>query len=234
MAQNPASPPLPRSEYHPSAAGDDLDALLDLIVGDDPGPRREHAALAPREGAGQRSEESHVEQGDDTAGDLRSQLRALALQVQALSEATALQGQQSHAIQELRQAVREMAAATQQQAPLSLSSFNAELQLPSLQIKLVLAQAANLLHQADKEAAVLGSWSMLFAGLSVGTLLSIASAIQGPYTTLFWIYLAVGAFAVLVSLVFAFLTRRARRRAAEARRAMDETALTRTIPVSGA
>lgn len=241
MAQNPASPPAPRSAYRPAPAGggDDLDALLDSIMGDDPGPRQERAENGgAREAARQRLEQQRadaqrVRQSDRVADELRSQIRSIALQVQALSEATANQAAQGRAIQELRQAMRDVVVASHKQARPQAPAFNAELHLPSLQIKLVLAQAANLLHQADKDVAVLGNWSMLFGGVSLGTLLSVVLSIGGPYTTYFWIYLAVSVFAFLVAMVFAFLTHQARRRVANARRAMDESTLTRTVPVGG-
>jgi uncharacterized membrane protein len=40
-------------------------------------------------------------------------------------------------------------------------------------------------------------------------------------------------FAFLVSLVFTYLTRQARHRVATAHKAMDESTLTRTVPVNG-
>ena len=237
MTQNPASPTLSRTAPHPAtvAAGDDLDALLDSIMGDDPGPRQERVAPAAREGIRQHLEQQHAEEQrarrtEIVTDELRSQVRSLALQVQSISEATETQVAQGRAIQELRQAVREIVVATHRQ-PKPLPIFNAELQLPSLQIKLVLAQAANLLHQADKDVTVLGNWSRLFAGVALGTSLSIAFSIFGPYTTRFWIYLAITAFACLVSMVFALLAYRARRRVVEARRAMEESTLTRSIPI---
>ncbi len=208
-------------------------------MGDDPGPRQERAESGGvREAARQRLEQQRadaqrVRQSDRVADELRSQIRSIALQVQALGEATANQAAQGRAIQELRQAMREVVVASHKQSKPEAPSFNAELQLPSLQIKLVLAQAANLLHQADKDVSVLGSWSMFFGGVSLGTLLSVVFAIGGPYTTYFWIYLAVSVFAFLVAMVFAFLTQQARRRVADARRAMDESTLTRTVPVGG-
>lgn len=241
MTQNPASPPLSRSTYRPASAagGDDLDALLDSIMGEDPGPPQPQPDSSPaRETARQRPvpqrvDEARVRQVAQVTDDLRHQIRSLALQVQSLNEASATQAAQGRAIQELRQAVREILVATHKQKERAAPAFNAELQLPALQIKLVLAQAANLLHQADKDVAVLGNWSMLFGGITLGMLLSIGFSISGPYTTYFWIYLSVAVFAFLVSLVFAFLTYQARRRAASARRAMDESTLTRTVPVGG-
>ena len=229
MARDPSRLPIPRPSYRPASAagGDDLDALLDTILGEDPGPRRERADAARRAAAQQ------AQRPDQVTDELRAQIRAIALQVQALSEASANQAAHARQIQELRQAMRDVLLITHQQTKQQNSGFNAEVQLPSLQIKLVLAQAAHLLHQADKEAAVLSNWSMLFGGIFVGTLLSVLFSIGGPYTVYFWIYLAVSVFALLVSLVFAILTRQARLRVANARRAMDESTLTRTVPVGG-
>ena len=233
MTQKPSRQP--RAGQRPASAADDddLNALLDSILADDPGGRH---AIAPAS-ARQRAEEQQVQQLELANHELRNQLRAIATQVQSLSESSATQAEQGRAIQELRQMLRQIAAATQrppQPAPQPQPSpFNAELQLPSLQIKLVLAQAANLLHQADREVTVLGNWSMFFAGISVGTLLSLTSSILGPYTTRFWIYLAIAVFALLVSLIFALLTYQARRRVARARRAMEESTLTRSVPLGG-
>ncbi len=240
MTQNPATTPAARPTYRaaPAASGDDLDALLDSIMGEDPGPRQERSDVALREVARQRIEqqrlaEQRARQTERVTDDLRGQIRAIALQVQKLSEATANQAEQGRAIQELRQAMRDIVVATHKPAQPALPSFNAELQLPSLQIKLVLAQAAHLLYQAGKDVAVLGNWSMLFAGISLGTLLPVALAFAEPDAIRFWVYLAIAIFAALVSLVFGALTYQARRRAANARRAMDDTTLTRTIPVGG-
>jgi hypothetical protein len=72
---------------------------------------------------------------------------------------------------------------------------------------------------------------MFFAGVGTGTLLSLMSSVLGPYTTRFWIYLAIAAFALLVALIFALLTWQARRRVARARRAMEESTLTRSVPI---
>ena len=218
------------------AGGDDLDALLDSIISDDPGPRPERveapgAREVARQRLEQRAEENRLRQAERVNDELRSQIRSIALQVQELSDATATQAAHTRAIQELRQAMREVVIASHKQPKPSPPQFNAELQLPSLQIKLVLAQAAHLLHQADRDVAVLGNWSMLFGGVCAGTFISVASELFGPYATRFWIYLAVAIFALLVSLVFALLTFQARQRAANARRAMEETTLTRTVPV---
>ena len=240
MTQNSVSPTLSRPAYRPVLAtgGDTLDALLDSIMGDDPGPKEERVAVAAREEARERQEQRQAEehrarQAERVADELRAQIHSIALQVQALSEATAHQAEQDHAIQELRQVMRQVVMAAHQQPKPAAPSFNAELQLPSLQIKLVLAQAANLLHQADKEVTVLANWSMLFGGVALGTLLSLLVPLAGPYTTRFWIYLAIAIFAFLVALVFAFLAQQARRRVANARKAMDESTLTRTVPVGG-
>lgn len=236
MTQNSTSPSLSRPLSHPD--GDDLDALLDSIMGDDPGPRPERGgANALREAPRQRLEPQRVEdqrarQVERTTDELRSQIRSLALQVHALSTATADQAAQGKAIQELRMAMRQVLVATHQ-PPTPPPTFNAELQLPSLQIKLVLAQAANLLHQADKDMMVLGNCATLFAGTAIGTFLSLAGSIAGPYTTRFWIYLAVAFFALLVAGIFAFLAYQARCRVVRARKAMDESTLTRTVPVNG-
>jgi hypothetical protein len=142
-------------------------------MGEDPGPRQERTdAAAIRDAARQRLDqqraaEQRAHPSERAADELRAQIRALALQVQSLSEATANQAAHGRAIQELRQAVREMLIASQK--PSWPPAFNAEIQLPSLQIKLVLAQEANVLHQAEKDAAVLGNWATLFAGISLGS-----------------------------------------------------------------
>src|SRR5688500_1997399 len=154
MTQNPPTPPL-RPAYHsaPDASGDELDALLDSIMGEDPGPRQKRTdAAAIRDAARQRLEqqraaEQRARQSERAADELGAQIRALALQVQSLSEAAANQAAHGRAIQEMRQAVRDELVATHRQS--RPPAFNAEIQLPSLQIKLVLAQAANLLHLAD-------------------------------------------------------------------------------------
>jgi len=229
MTQNPGNSLPSRSGYRPAADGsDDLDTLLDAIMADDPGPRQERAD-AVRQRSEQRMDETRLRLAERANDDLRSQIRALTLQVQTLSEASATQAAQGHAIQELREAVRE-AAVTAQTPPKGIpSSFNAEVQLPSLQIRLVLAQAAHLLHQADNEVTVFSSWSMLFRGVTLGAVLGIGFELTGPIGIRLWIYVAVALFALSVAMVFAALNRRARLRVASARKAMDESALTRTM-----
>lgn len=238
MTQNPGGPPLPRTTTRPSmgVAGDDLDALLDSIMGDDPGPRQERAASIARESARQRleqqrAEEQRTRQADLATDELRQQIAAIGTRLDSLDEVTTRQADQARALQELRQTLREMIAATDKQAKPQASIFNAELQLPSLQIKLVLAQAANLLHQADRDVTVLCAWSMLFTGVSLGTLLSTLFSISGPYTTRFWIYLAVSIFAFVVAIVFTWLTYQAHRRVVQAQRAMEESTVTRAVPI---
>lgn len=237
MTQNTASPPLSRPLSRPATAAgeDDLDTLLDSIMGDDPGARPDRAeVLAARKEARQRLEQQRAEaararEAERVTDELRSQIRALTAQVQALTEATATQAAQGRAIQELRQAMREVLVATHRQA--QARNLTAELQLPSLQIKLVLAQAAHLLYQAATDVAGLASWSMFFAGITLGMVVAIGSEYVGPYSTRFWLYLAIAIFAGLVALVFAVMTWHALRRAGKARRVMDERALTRTLPV---
>jgi hypothetical protein len=220
-------------------AGDDLDALLDSIIGEDSSVRQERAAQPAREANWQRQEQPRVQeqvrveerprQIEIMTDELRDQLNAIALQVRSLSTAVETQAEQGHAIQELRQAVREIVVANKQpKTPPPM--FNAEIQLPSLQIKLVLAQAANILHQADKDVTVLGSWSMLFTGVALGTLFGFA--LVAPFSSHFWISLVIALFAVLVALIFGFLTFQARRRVARARKAMEESTLTRTVPIN--
>ncbi len=43
--------------------------------------------------------------------------------------------------------------------------------MPSIKIKLVLAQAANLVHQGDRDVTMLSGWSMLFGGIGIGAFL---------------------------------------------------------------
>lgn len=236
MTQKPSGQGRTGQRSASAADDDDLNALLDAILADDPGTR--HAMTPTSASARQRAEQQRADEQhalEIANNELRSQLRQIALQVQSLNETNATQAEQGRAIHELRQMLRQVVIATQRQPqPMPQQQggmFNAELQLPALQIKLVLAQAANLLHQADQEVTVLGNWSMFFAGISVGTLLSLMPSVLGPYTTRFWIYLAIAVFALLVSLIFALLTFQARRRVARARRAMDESTLTRSVAV---
>lgn len=233
MTQNPSNPSNRNSGRR---AGEDLDALLDSIMGEDPNLRQERAAPSAREPVRQRQEQPRVEEQrprpvEFMTDELQTQLRSIALQVQSLNTAIETQAEQGHAIQELRQTMREIVVATKQPKP-TPAMFNAEIHLPSLQIKLVLAQAANILHQADKDVTVLGGWSMLFAGVSLGATLATAFALFGAFSSRFWVYLALAIFALVVAIIFAFLTFQARRRVARARKAMDESTLTRTVPIN--
>ena len=233
MTQNPTNPSHRNSGRR---AGEDLDALLDSIMGEESNLRPERATPPAREPVRQRQEQPRAEeqrprQVEVMTDELQAQLRSIALQVQSLNTAIETQAEQGHAIQELRQTVREIVVATKQSKS-SPPMFNAEIHLPSLQIKLVLAQAANILHQADKDVTVLGGWSMLFAGVSLGATLAVAFALFEAFSSRFWIYLALAIFALVVALIFAFLTFQARRRVARARKAMDESTLTRTVPIN--
>lgn len=222
MSQNPYN--AARGAANAANTGDDLDALVDSLIGDDPAGRADVAR--------QRAEEARradVPRAPDRVTDeLRAQIRSIALRVQALSEANASQAQRDREIGELRQAMREVLVATHRQSN-PPTTVTTEVQVPSLQIKLVLAETAHLLHQADRDVATLGSWGMLFGGVGLGTLFALLFEVFKPYTPVFYIQLAVAIFALLVALVFAILTRQARRRAVNAHRILGEGTITRVL-----
>lgn len=232
MSQNPYSSGGGRPGPGGAGAGDDLDALVESIMGEDPSGRAERSEGSGRAAGRQRVEmpveERGARQPDRGTNDLQAQIRSIALRVQALSEANANQVTRDNEIKELRQAMREVLIATHKQTSPS-AIYNAEVQLPVIQIKLVMLESVNLLHQADTDAATLGHWAMLFGGVMIGALLGIAFAFFFLYNLLYLILGSVAVFALFVSLVFTFLARQARKRAVSARRTLDESTLTRTI-----
>ena len=236
MAQQTARQSSARSPYQPASAGDDLDALLDSIMGEDPGPRQERTGGSAREVMRRRLEQQREDErhgGEEAViEELRAQLRALARQVQALNEANVQHSANARAINELRQGVRDLLAATNQQPKLAAPSAATDVQHPAFKIKLVLAQAAHLVQQSDRDVSILSSWSMLFGGIGLGALLSIVLDVAGLQTIQIWIFVAIACFAVLVAVVFAFLALQANRRTRNARKDMEETALTRSVPMS--
>ena len=236
MAQNPARPTLARSAYQPAASGDDLDALLDSIMGEDPGTRQDRTSGSAREVMRRRLEQQRGDERratDDAVNEeLRAQIRALARQVQALNEASAQHTANTRAINELRQGMRDVLAATHPQPRPVPSQLQAEVQLPSIKIKLVLAQAAHLIHQSDRDVTMLGGWSMLFGGIGIGACLSIALDLAGLQSIQRWIFLAVVCFAIVVAFVFALLAWQAHRRTKHARKDMEDSAVTRTVPMN--
>jgi hypothetical protein len=235
MAQTPARPTLARSAYQPAASGDDLDALLDSIMGEDPGTRQDRTSGSAREVMKRRLEQQRGDErhatDDSVNEELRAQIRALARQVQALTEASAQHTVNARAINELRQGMRDMLAANPQPRP-APSHLQAEVQLPSIKIKLVLAQAAHLIHQSDRDVTMLSAWSMLFGGIGIGACLSIALDLAGLQSIQRWIFLAVVCFAIVVAFVFALLAWQAHRRTKHARKDMEDSAVTRTVPMN--
>lgn len=238
MTQNPYSAPSTRSATGPAAvAGDELDALVESMVGEEAGGRPQTdvpRAEAPRvrdfrPRVEPRNSDAQAGSSDRALEELRAQIRSIAVRVQALSESATSHGEHDRAIQELRQTMRELRQVAPQTPQPSHASFNAEIQLPALQIKLVLAETAYLLQQANKDVAVLTGWAMLFSGITLGITLGLLVGIAQPYTTSFWICFAVGVFALLVTVIFAVLTRQARRRVHAAQRAMDESTITRMV-----
>jgi hypothetical protein len=235
MAQTPARTTFARAIPQPAVAGDDLDALLDSIMGEDPGPRQERNGAAARETMRRRLEQRADERRpseDPVVDELRAQIKALARQVQVLNEANAQHTATARALGELRQAMREVLLAVHGQPKAAPTHLNAEVQLPAIKIKLVLAQAAHLIHQGDRDVTVLGGWAMLFGGIGIGALLSLVLDLAGLQPIQRWIFLAVLCFAVVVAFVFALLTWQAHRRTAHARKDMEESALTRTVPMN--
>ncbi len=241
MAQQTARTSYARSPYQPASAGDDLDALLDSIMGEDPGPRQERTGGSARDVMRrrleqQREDERHVSE-EAVIEELRAQLRALARQVQALNEANVQHTANARAINELRQGVRELLAATNtnnQQPKLAApaTAVAADVQHPSFKVKLVMAQAANLVQQSDRDVSILSSWAMLFGGIGVGAFLSIILDLAGLQAFQLWIFVAIACFAVVVAVVFTFLALQANRRTRSARKDMEDTAQTRSVPMN--
>lgn len=236
MTQHPARPTLARASYRPAAAGDDLDALLDSIMGEDPGPRQDRTSGTTREVMRRRLEQQRGDERDGSddfvADELRAQIRTLARQIQVLNEANAQHIANARAISELRHIMRDVLAVTHPQPKPAPAHVNAEVQSPSIKVKLVLAQAAHLIHQGDRDVTMLGGWSMLFGGIGIGGCLAIALDLAGLQSIQRWIFLAVVCFAVAVALVFALLAWQAHHRTTHARKDMEESTLTRTLSVN--
>lgn len=238
MTHNPASSPLGSSgQRSDSREEDELDALLNSIMGNDPGPRQEHpSAITTRSTAqqriDQRAEQARLREAEQANEELRGQIHSLAMQVESLSEAAATHAAQGRAIAEIRDAMRQVVVAAHRQSRPAQPALNAEIHMPSLQIKLVLFQAAHHLHQTNKEAASMNTWTILFRGIVLGMLLPMGLEYQAVPTMRFWIYAAVAICAFVISVIFSFLTFQARRRVKRALKAMEESAITRNVPVN--
>ncbi|GAC1366634.1 MAG: hypothetical protein NVS4B8_26590 [Herpetosiphon sp.] len=234
--QNPYSPSLSRSGSTASATavadepGDFFETIAD--TGTVPAPVAAATATGepPRQRLEQRMGMAATKAPERQGDDLRAQVRSLALQVQALSEAAAKQGTRDRvverAIGELRQRVHEVLLSTHRRGAIGDGTGEATATIP---IKLVMAETAHAVHQAGRDVATHGGWSALFGGIFLGTIFATGLAIVGPYTIGFWIVLSVALFAFLVALVFAYLAQEARWRVRGAQRAMDESTVTRTL-----
>jgi uncharacterized coiled-coil protein SlyX len=158
---------------------------------------------------------------------LHRQVGSIAAQGETISKVAETQAQDAKAIADLQRNMRYLRAIVIQQ--LQQASPHPSATLPPIQIKLVVGHLVEQYQQAERDAAVLLGWAMLFVGLGVG--LGIASgvaAIQG-ISSMPLMYGAVALVTLVVALIFGGLARTARVRAAAARRAMDESTLLRSV-----
>ncbi len=224
MTQTPPSGGAPRRTAPP-----ELDALLESLQGE---PRSGSGAgtAAPSATADRQSGDvmSRRVQALIRAFDvLHRQVGAIASQGETISKVAETQARDAKAIADLKRNMRYLRAIVIQQ--LQQASPHPPGTLPPIQIKLVVGHLVEQYQQAERDAALLLGWAMLFVGLAVG--LSIAatvSAVQGV-ASMPLIYGAVGGVTLAVALIFGGLARATRARAAAARRAMDESTLLRSV-----
>lgn len=155
---------------------------------------------------------------------LQKQVSAIAAQGQTISQVAAAQARDAKAIADLQRSMRYLRAIVIQQLQQGSTQ-----PFPPLQIKLVLGHLVEQYQQAERDAALLTSWAMLFVGLALGLGGASASMAWLPTGLARSLAIAVAVLALVVALIFWGLARSARHRAAAARRAMDESTVQRRI-----
>ncbi len=205
----------------------DLDALLESLQ------------VEQRPATGKTAATTNVEpqSGDVTARRVQALIRAfdvlhrqvgaIASQGETISKVAETQARDGKAIAELQRSMRYLRAIVIQQLQAGPVGSNGA--LPAIQIKLVVGHLVEQLQQAERDVAVLTGWAMLFAGLALGMTIAAGVAVANRLNFALLVFATVAAVAVAVALIFGFLARTARTRAAAARRAMDESTLLRAV-----
>ncbi len=155
---------------------------------------------------------------------LQKQVSAIAAQGETISKVAENQARDAKAIGDLQRNVRYLRAIVIQQ----LQAGGAH-HLPPLQIKLLVGHLVEQYQQAERDAALLTNWAMLFVGLALGLGGASAYVAVAQNGLVLSIFVAVAAVALLVAIIFWNLARSARNRAAAARRAMDESSVQRNL-----
>lgn len=216
-----------------NAPGRDLDSLLEALKTDARAANAQHAAA-------QATPPQAEPAGDLTARRvqvlirafdvLHRQVSAIASQGETIHGIAEAQAQHTKAIGDLQRNIRYLRAIVIQQ--LQQASPAPDRTLPPLNIKLVVGHLVEQYQQAERDAAVLMQWAMLFIGIALGTAVAaLIGAIQRVQLTSAVLgTLAAATFAVAI--IFLSLSRSARSRADVARRTMDESTLMRTVATS--
>jgi hypothetical protein len=221
MTQGPPPGNAPRrapSTLSPS----DLDALLESLQAE---PRPANAVGQPP---------STERSGDLTARRvqalirafdvLQKQVSAIASQGETISKVAENQARDAKAIGDLQRNIRYLRAIVIQQ----LQGGGTQ-QFPPLQIKLLVGHLVEQYQQAERDAALLTNWAMLFVGLALGLGGASAYVALSQNGLALSIFVAVAVVALVVAIIFGSLARSARNRAAAARRAMDESTVRRSL-----
>jgi hypothetical protein len=212
------TPRRPAATISPS----DLDALLESLQSE---PRPASAGAQP----------PSAERGGDLTARrvqalirafdvLQKQVGAIASQGETISKVAENQARDAKAIGDLQRNMRYLRAIVIQQ----LQGGGAQ-QVPPLQIKLLVGHLVEQYQQAERDAALLTNWAMLFVGLALGLGGASAYVAVAQNGVVLSIFVAVAALALLVAIIFWSLARSARQRAVAARRAMDESTVQRRI-----
>jgi len=217
----------------PNASSAELDALLESLQTDlrtprpaTPSPPAAPTAERPTGDLTARRVQALVRAFDV----LHKQVGAIAAQGETISKVAEAQAQDGKAIADLQRNMRYLRAIVIQQ--LQQSSPAAAANLPPIQIKLVVGHLVEQYQQAERDAAVLVQWSMLFAGLAVGMALAAAVSAFNQQLLTLAIFVTSGLLTLAVAFIFAALARTARTRAATARRTMDESTLLRSVGIN--
>lgn len=224
MTQTPPPGGSPRRPAPP-----ELDALLESLQGE-PRPSSGSASVASPPNSERQPNDVMARrvQALIRAFDvLHRQVGSIASQGETISKVAENQERDAKAIADLQRNMRYMRSIVIQQ--LQQASPHPPATLPPIQIKLVVGHLVEQYQQAERDAAVLLGWAMLFVGLAVG--LGIASAVTAVQriSSAPLVYAAVAIVTLIVALIFGGLARTARSRAAAARRAMDESTLLRSV-----
>lgn len=218
---------VPPGDQSRRATPPDLDALLNSLQTDARAPAAARSGAGPSEATPNDLTTRRVQALIRAFDMLHKQVGAIANQGETINTLAEAQARTTKSIADMQRNMRSMRAILIQQLQQTSGASNAN--LPPLQIKLVVGHLVEQYQQAQRDAAILVQWAMLFVGIAVGA--GAAAIVCALYRLLLppVILGTAAVFALLVAVIFGSLARAAHIRAAAARREMDESTLLRTI-----